>query len=74
MDSEEEQFDPIPFNSSEVTWPSDGTSESFKEALLESSGQQCDAGAIEEGDDMDHNPTIQEDSESVSSILISSCA
>ena len=77
VDSEEEQFDPIPFNSSEATWPSDGASESFKEALLQSSGQQCDAGAIgmdEEGDDMDHNPTTREDSESVSSVLISSCA
>ena len=79
VDSEEEQFDPTPFNSSEATWPpdGDGTSQSFKEALLESSGQQCDAGAIgmdEEGDDMDHNPTTREDSESVSSVLISSCA
>ena len=79
VDSEEEQFDPIPLNSSEAKWPSDGALESFKEALLESepSGQRCDAAAIgmDEEDYMDRNPAIREDSsESVSSILISSYA
>ena len=74
--SEEKQF---PFDSSETTWPTEGAPKSFDEAFseLERSGQQCgDATVImdEEDNDMDHNPAICGDSESVSLILISSCA
>ena len=71
VDSEEEQFDPIPL---ETWWPSERSPESFSDALLESgpNGQRCDndaAGSVDEDNDMDHTPAIDEDSESVSSIL-----
>ena len=74
MDSEEEQF---PFNSSKATWPSEGAPKSFNEVFHESepSGQQCGDATVsvdEEHNDMDYNPAICGDSESVSSILISS--